>query len=69
MREDELEARLHGVGGVPFFVFGGRYAVSGAQPPGVLRGALDKAWAQAAARASKLEAFVEGAVCRPDGCR
>lgn len=32
VRTDEAEARGFGIGGVPFFVFDGRYAVSGAQP-------------------------------------
>lgn len=34
-------ARRLGIQGVPFFVFGGRYGVSGAQAPDVLLGALD----------------------------
>ena len=37
----EIEtARQLGVSGVPFFIFGGKVAVSGAQPPEVLRDAL-----------------------------
>jgi predicted DsbA family dithiol-disulfide isomerase len=36
-----------GVGGVPFFVFGGLYAVSGAQPEAVLLEAIDRAVAGA----------------------
>jgi predicted DsbA family dithiol-disulfide isomerase len=39
-------ARL-GIGGVPFFIFDSRYAISGAQPPEVFLKALDRA-AQAA---------------------
>jgi predicted DsbA family dithiol-disulfide isomerase len=39
-------ARL-GIGGVPFFIFDSRYAISGAQPPEVFLEALDRA-AQAA---------------------
>jgi predicted DsbA family dithiol-disulfide isomerase len=42
----DLAARL-GIGGVPFFIFDGRYAISGAQPPEVFLEALDMA-AQAA---------------------
>lgn len=34
------QARAMGVSGVPFFVFGGRYAFSGAQPEAVFREAL-----------------------------
>lgn len=48
MREYELAARS-GVTGVPFAVFGGRVAVSGAQPPEGLVEAIDKALELAAA--------------------
>jgi predicted DsbA family dithiol-disulfide isomerase len=44
VREEERMARSLGITGVPFFVFGGKYAVSGAQPLEVLVGALDRAW-------------------------
>jgi predicted DsbA family dithiol-disulfide isomerase len=37
------QAVANGVRGVPFFVLGGRLAVSGAQSPEVLRGALARA--------------------------
>lgn len=36
------EARKAGVGGVPFFIFNGQYAVSGAQPPEALIEVLDR---------------------------
>jgi len=42
---DVLEARSLGVSGVPFFVLGGRYGVSGAQAAEVFTEALTKAWA------------------------
>jgi predicted DsbA family dithiol-disulfide isomerase len=41
---DVLEARSLGVSGVPFFVLGGRYGVSGAQATDVFTEALTKAW-------------------------
>jgi len=41
---DVLEARSLGVSGVPFFVLGGRYVVSGAQATDVFTEALTKAW-------------------------
>ena len=41
---DVLEARSLGVSGVPFFVLGGRYGVSGAQATEVFTEALTKAW-------------------------
>ena len=40
VREDEERARLLGIGGVPFFVFDERYAVSGAQSVELLLEAL-----------------------------
>jgi predicted DsbA family dithiol-disulfide isomerase len=44
VREDEELARRIGINGVPFFVLGRRYGVSGAQTPDVLLEALDKSW-------------------------
>ena len=44
---DVLEARSLGVSGVPFFVLGERYGVSGAQATGVFTEALTKAWEEA----------------------
>ena len=41
---DVREARSLGVSGVPFFVLGGRYGVSGAQATDVFTEALTKAW-------------------------
>lgn len=40
---DIEEARRLGIRGVPFFVFGGRYAVSGAQPESALIEAIERA--------------------------
>ena len=42
VRADQALARAYGIGGVPFFVIDGRYAVSGAQPPEVFAGALQQ---------------------------
>jgi predicted DsbA family dithiol-disulfide isomerase len=39
-------ARQLGVTGVPFFVIGRRYAISGAQPPELIAQVLDRAWAE-----------------------
>lgn len=44
VRADELSAQQMGIGGVPFFVFDGRLAASGAQPPDVLLAGLEQAW-------------------------
>jgi predicted DsbA family dithiol-disulfide isomerase len=63
VRQDEATARTLGVTGVPFFVFGQRIGVSGAQPPETLKQILDQAWAQL----DELQ-IVEGAACGPEGC-
>lgn len=63
VRRDELEARELGISGVPFFVIG-RYGVSGAQSPAVLRDVLDKALGERAAEPE----FDAGAACGPEGC-
>jgi predicted DsbA family dithiol-disulfide isomerase len=44
VREDEELARRIGINGVPFFVLGRRYGLSGAQPADVLVQALDQSW-------------------------
>lgn len=46
VRQDEAQAQALGISGVPFFVLGGKYGVSGAQSPEVLRGALEQVWAE-----------------------
>lgn len=48
VRDDEALARKLGISGVPFFVFAGKCAISGAQPAAVLRRALEEAWASVA---------------------
>ncbi len=52
----EVEAEAHrahqlGSRGVPFFVFDGKYAVSGAQPAELFLGVLEKAWADSSSAA------------------
>jgi predicted DsbA family dithiol-disulfide isomerase len=49
---------------VPFFVVGGRYALSGAQPAELFGQALRQAWSELAAPVE----LGEGAACGPDGC-
>ena len=48
VREDEGQARAYGISGVPFFVVGGRYGISGAQPAELVLQALQQAWAEQA---------------------
>jgi len=65
VEEDQLKLQEFGVNGVPFFVVGGRYGISGAQDPAVFSQALGQAWeegALAAVGASDAEA------CGPEGC-
>ena len=47
VREDEALAAQLGIQGVPYFVIDRRYGVSGAQPPEILLGALERAWDEA----------------------
>ena len=42
LRAEEARSRRMGVTGVPFFIIGGRYGVSGAQDSAVLRSVIDK---------------------------
>lgn len=65
VREDQSLARELGIQGVPFFVFDGRHAVSGAHPAETLLAALTTAWTDAEGRG---ESAAEGAACGPDGC-
>jgi len=52
---DVREARALGVSGVPFFVLGGRYGVSGAQATEVFTDALTKAWEEDRTTTSSVE--------------
>ncbi len=65
VRADEAEAQRLGIHGVPFFVVGGRYGLSGAQPVELIAQALGQAWAELDPRPIE---YVEGATCGPDGC-
>ncbi|MCL2449965.1 MAG: DsbA family oxidoreductase [Polyangiaceae bacterium] len=65
VRDDEARARQLGIQGVPFFVFGRTFGVSGAQPVDVLVGALTKAWSEAA---PEPEPGPSGSSCGPNGC-
>ncbi len=67
VRADERAAAEIGVSGVPFFVLGGRYGVSGAQPAEALLEVLEKAWDEKQESAAA-NVLAEGAACGPDGC-
>ena len=66
VRAEERDAQQLGIRGVPFFVIGEKYAVSGAQPAELLLGALEKAWAELVVAPDA--AHDPGVVCGPDGC-
>ena len=63
VRADIALAESFGITGVPFFVLGGRMAVSGAQPVETLASVLAKAWSEHATAD-----IAEGAACGPTGC-
>jgi predicted DsbA family dithiol-disulfide isomerase len=63
VRADEREATALGIRGVPFFVFGPRHAVSGAQPSAALLEALTRAWSELGT-----DTLIDGQVCGVDGC-
>ncbi|HEY0706199.1 MAG TPA: DsbA family oxidoreductase [Polyangia bacterium] len=70
VRADEQEAHELGISGVPFFVLGGRYGVSGAQPADLLLNALERAWDDQDETTGAGEEADPAAVeaCGPDGC-
>lgn len=43
---DQQQASAYGISGVPFFLFDGEWAVSGAQPAELFSQALDQVWAE-----------------------
>ncbi|WP_077489398.1 DsbA family oxidoreductase [Sinomonas mesophila] len=47
VRADIAQARAYGIQGVPFFVFEGKYGISGAQSPELFAQTLETAWAEA----------------------
>ena len=60
VRADEYEAARLGVHGVPFFVIGGKYGLSGAQPVEILRKAVED---------FRAETSLDGMTCGADGCK
>lgn len=66
VRADEEQAQANRISGVPFFVFGGRFALSGAQPSETILQALVRAWEET--MPALPQGVAEGATCGPDGC-
>jgi predicted DsbA family dithiol-disulfide isomerase len=75
VRADVAQARALGIDGVPFFVVGQRYGVSGAQSADTLRSVLER-WCEENAALTVLQppteggtsTSAEGEVCGPEGC-
>jgi predicted DsbA family dithiol-disulfide isomerase len=67
VRADEKRARQLGITGVPFFVLGGRYGVSGAQSPELLLEAIRQAYAETQPKVTVL-AGDRAAQCDDEGC-
>ena len=63
VRNDEHEAALLGIHGVPYFVIDGKYGLSGAQPTNVLKEAIESILEK-----EKVEEF-DGMTCGPNGCK
>lgn len=59
VRADELQAARLGIHGVPYFVIGGKYGLSGAQPSEILKQAITDALT---------EKNFNGMTCGADGC-
>ncbi|MGA4508541.1 DsbA family oxidoreductase [Propionibacteriaceae bacterium G1746] len=71
VQEDFDVARQIGVTGVPFFVFGEKYAVSGAQPPELFEQALRQTWEELKPQQKPSLINVDGGAgeaCGPEGC-
>lgn len=68
VRADEAAARNLGIRGVPFFVLGGKYAVSGAQPLEVFTDALDKAYREANPLVMVNESDSNDGICADGSC-
>ena len=62
VRNDEREAAMLGIHGVPYFVIGGKYGLSGAQPVEVLKQAINEALTDEA------ETEFNGMTCGANGC-
>ncbi|WP_433940520.1 DsbA family oxidoreductase [Paenibacillus lautus] len=68
VRADEAAATNLGIRGVPFFVLGGKYAVSGAQPLEVFTDALDKAYREANPLVMVNESDSNDGICADGSC-
>lgn len=65
---DITEGMQLGVRGVPFFVFGNKYGVSGAQPPEAFTQALETVWNESQTSPLITLDGQTGDACGPEGC-
>ncbi|WP_081829858.1 DsbA family oxidoreductase [Paraoerskovia marina] len=65
VQADIAQARAYGIQGVPFFVFDGKYGVSGAQSPEVFRDVLAQV---APPTLQTVPGTTDAEACGPDGC-
>ena len=63
VREDEKEAAMYGIHGVPCFLINGKYSLSGAQPIHVIKEAIESILDKEAIDE------LDGMTCGPNGCR
>jgi predicted DsbA family dithiol-disulfide isomerase len=68
VRADVAQATAYGATGVPFFVFEGRYGVSGAQPAEVFEQVLEQVWRETQDSLVTVVAGATGDVCGLEGC-
>jgi predicted DsbA family dithiol-disulfide isomerase len=68
VRADVVQAAAYGANGVPFFVFEGQYAVSGAQPTELFSQVLEQVREATRASAATVVAGTTGEVCGAEGC-
>lgn len=65
VQQDIMEAKNLGISGVPYYILGNKYAISGAQPAEIFAKALQQTYKEG------LESFTpesNDSVCGPDGC-
>lgn len=68
VKTDQDEAQQIGVGGVPFFVFNRKYAISGAQDEKVFANTIEKAFAEwKKEKDNETLEVIDGKVCKPGG--
>ena len=68
VRADERRAQMLGITGVPFFVFDGKYGVSGAQPSATFLDVLEQVWAEGHSLTLVNAGTTEAGFCEDGSC-